>query len=140
MVLRGDAKAGEKDLAIDSASDFSDRTLITVSQETVADNLRKFGLLDNKVRFLKGWFCDTLPNAPIETIAVLRMDGDLYQSTIDTLNNLYQKVSAGGFIIVDDYYSWKGCKQAVDEFRESHHITDKIIDIDPHAVYWRKTT
>ena len=132
--------AGAKDLSIDRVSDFSDRESHVVSQETVAENFRKFGLLDAKVKFLKGWFCDTLPTAPIKTISVLRMDGDLYQSTIDTLNNLYDKVSKGGFIIVDDYYSWKGCKQAVDEFRKSHHIDDRIIDIDPHAVYWRKTT
>jgi O-methyltransferase len=130
--------AGAKDLAIDKVSDFSDRALITVTQETVEDNFRKFGLLDNNVRFLKGWFCDTLPTALIKTISVLRMDGDLYQSTIDTLNNLYQKVSVGGFIIVDDYHSWKGCKQAVDEFRAKHGINDKIVDIDPHAVFWRK--
>jgi O-methyltransferase len=136
--FEGMPKPGGKDLAIDRASDFSDRTLITVSQETVEENFRKFGLLDENVRFLKGWFCDTLPTAPIETISVLRMDGDLYQSTMDALINLYQKVSAGGFIIVDDYRSWKGCKEAVDEFRATHGIDDPIVDIDPHAVFWKK--
>jgi O-methyltransferase len=137
--FEGMPKPGAKDLSIDRTSDFSDRALITVSQETVADNFRKFGLLDDKVCFLKGWFSDTLPSAPIQTISVLRMDGDLYQSTMDALSNLYHKVSLGGFIIVDDYYSWKGCKQAVDEFRQTHRISDKIVDIDPHAVFWRKS-
>lgn len=138
--FEGMPNANEKDLSIDSVSNFSDRAFLTVSQEAVEQNFRRFGLLDGNVRFLKGWFCDTLPTAPIEKISVLRMDGDLYESTMDALSNLYHKVSSGGFVIVDDYYTWKGCRQAVQEFREKLNIEDKVVDIDTSAVYWRKSS
>jgi O-methyltransferase len=77
---------------------------LRVSQEAVAELFEKYGLLDDRVKFLVGWFKDTLPIAPIRTLAVLRLDGDLYESTMDTLNPLYSKVARGGFIIVDDYH------------------------------------
>ena len=76
---------------------------LAVPLERVQDNFRRYGLLDEQVRFLKGWFRDTLPTAPIERLAVLRLDGDLYESTIQALDGLYDKLSAGGFVIVDDY-------------------------------------
>jgi O-methyltransferase len=126
------------DLSIDSSSDFSDREYLAATEDQVAKNFSKFGLLDPNVRFLKGWFCDTLPTAPIGEIAILRMDGDLYDSTMDALKNLYHKISIGGYVIVDDYKSWKGCRRAVDEFRERKNIHEKIIDIDAHAVFWKK--
>src|SRR5258708_1209370 len=127
------------DLSIESVTDFSDRAYLVATEAQVASNFHKFGLLDDNVRFLKGWFCDTLPTAPIGEIAILRMDGDLYESTMDALKNLYPKISNGGYVIVDDYKSWKGCRTAVDEFREKNCISDKIIDIDPHAVYWKRS-
>jgi hypothetical protein len=125
------------DLSIERSADFSDRDYLAATEAEVARNFQKLGLLDDNVRFLKGWFCDTLPTAPIGEIAILRMDGDLYESTMDALKGLYHKVSNGGYVIVDDYKSWKGCRTAVDEFREGNGISDKIIDIDPHAVYWK---
>jgi O-methyltransferase len=127
------------DLSIESGTDFSDRAYLVATETQVANNFRKFGLLDDNVRFLKGWFCDTLPTAPIGEIAILRMDGDLYESTMDALTNLYPKISKGGYVIVDDYKSWKGCRTAVDEFRKKNGISDEIIDIDPHAVYWKRS-
>jgi hypothetical protein len=128
----------KRDLKIKHASDFSDRSFIMVDEHQVANNFRKFGLLDERVKFIKGWFCDSLPNAPIERIAVLRLDGDLYESTMDALKNLYDKVSIGGFIIVDDYYTWPGCRTAVDEFRLERRDKAPLDDIDTSAVYWRK--
>merc|ERR1711862_103644 len=74
--------------------------------ELVADNFRRFGLYDNQVKFLKGFFSDTLPKAQdhgLTQIALLRVDGDLYSSTMDVLTNLYDKVATGGYIIFDDY-------------------------------------
>jgi hypothetical protein len=70
----------------------------------------------------------------------LRLDGDLYESTRDALVHLYDKVSAGGHIIVDDYNSWAGCRTAVDEFRESRRIMEKIVQIDAHAIMWHRST
>ena len=85
---------------------------LKITQATVSDNFNKFGLLDDRVVFLEGWFKDTLPDTLLEQISILRMDGDLYESTMDCLTNLYHKVSSGGFVIVDDY-GLGPCKQAV---------------------------
>ena len=111
---------------------------LAVSIEQVKSNFAKYDLLDEQLVFLKGWFKDTLPIAPIRQIAVARLDGDMYESTMDGLRNLYDKVSPGGFIIIDDYGCVAGCKQAVTDFRQAKGITDPIIDIDGWGVYWRK--
>ncbi len=103
---------------------------LSVRIETVRENFRKFDLLDEQVVFLQGWFADTLPAAPIERLALLRLDGDMYGSTIDALTALYHKVSPGGFVIVDDYGAVPACRAAVTDFRETHGITAPIHDID----------
>lgn len=122
---------------LDKRFDLSDCDFMKVSQEQVEANFQRFNLLDERVRFLKGWFCDTLPKAPIKQLALLRLDGDLYDSTRDALNAMYRRVSPGGFIIVDDYGSWNGCRVAVDEFRTAHGIKSELTKIDFTGVYWR---
>lgn len=112
--------------------------VLAVGYEQVKELFNRYGLLDEKVKFLKGWFKDTLQGAPIEKLSVLRLDGDLYESTMDALNPLYNKVQKGGFIIVDDYLDCPPCKRAVDEFREKYAINDPLITIDKQSVYWRK--
>jgi O-methyltransferase len=99
----------------------------------------RYGLLDERVRFLKGWFKDTLPTALIERLAILRLDGDMYSSTMDVLKSLYPKLSSGGFAIIDDYGAVEGCRKAVTDFREHNKINDPILPIDWTGVYWRKT-
>jgi Macrocin-O-methyltransferase (TylF) len=111
--------------------------LLAVSLEEVKENFSKYGMLDEQVVFLKGFFKDTLAAAPIERIAILRLDGDMYESTIQALDALYQKVSAGGFVIVDDY-ALAGCRKAVEDFRERNAIAKHLHEIDKTAVYWRK--
>ena len=111
---------------------------LAVSRKEVEENFRRYNLLDEQVRFLEGWFKDTLPKAPIDHLAVLRLDGDMYESTIQTLEALYSKVSFGGFIIVDDYHLGP-CRQAITDFRVAKHLTDEIIDIDGKGVFWRKS-
>lgn len=123
----------------------SSKSILSVSLDQVKTNFKSYDLLDDQVRFLKGLFKDTLPSAPIEKISVLRMDGDLYESTMDSLTNLYSKLSVGGFVIVDDYGVIPACNQAVNHFRKEHGITDEIILIDPprgggSAVYWQRTS
>lgn len=113
---------------------------IAVSEERVRDMFRRYQLLDEQVRFLRGWFKDTLPAAPIEKLAILRLDGDLYESTMDAIRPLYDKVSPGGFIIVDDYGAIDACKLAIDEFRAEQHIDDELISIDWTGAYWRKSS
>jgi O-methyltransferase len=112
---------------------------LAVPLETVKANFAKYGLLDNQVRFLQGWFRDTLPTAPITQLAVARLDGDLYESTFDALQYLYPKVSVGGYVIVDDYAYLPGCRQAVDDFRKGIGITDELKHVDWSAVYWQRS-
>ncbi|MES0873940.1 TylF/MycF family methyltransferase [Sinimarinibacterium thermocellulolyticum] len=110
---------------------------LAVSEAQVRANFERYGLLDERVVFLKGWFKDTLPTAPIERLAVMRLDGDMYESTMDALRPLYPKLSEGGFCIIDDY-ALPGCRKAVDEFRAANGITSPIHKIDWSGVYWRK--
>ncbi|MBS1759164.1 MAG: TylF/MycF family methyltransferase [Bacteroidetes bacterium] len=111
---------------------------LKISLETVKENFRKYDLLDEQVRFLKGWFKDTLPVAPIKKLAVLRLDGDMYESTMDALTNLYPKVSKGGYIIIDDWGAVEGCKLAVLDYRKQNNITAEIVPIDLDGIYWKK--
>jgi O-methyltransferase len=112
---------------------------LAVDLETVRGNFRRYGLLDEQVVFLEGWFKDTLPKAPIEQLAILRLDGDMYGSTIEALKALYPKLAPGGFCIVDDYGAIKACQQAVDDFRAANAITAGIETIDWTGIFWRKT-
>jgi Macrocin-O-methyltransferase (TylF)/Coenzyme PQQ synthesis protein D (PqqD) len=113
---------------------------VCFSLQGVRDNFARYGLLDDQVRFLAGWFSDALPEAPVEQLALLRIDADLYQSTREVLEALYDKVAAGGFIIIDDYGMFLPCKQAVDEFRAKQNITEPFRRVDRNRVFWRKQT
>ncbi|MBU1404269.1 MAG: TylF/MycF family methyltransferase [Proteobacteria bacterium] len=110
---------------------------LAVSQENVEENFRRYNLLDSKVVFLKGWFKDTLPHAPITKLSILRLDGDMYGSTMDSLIHLYPKLSKGGFCIIDDYVL-PGCKKATDDYREKENIDAPLLRIDNSGVYWQK--
>ncbi len=112
---------------------------LAVSLEQVKENFQRYGWLDQRVVFLPGWFQDTLPTAPIEKLAVLRADGDMYESTMDILTNLYPKLSIGGFCIIDDYGAIPACRQATDDYREQNGIVDEMHSIDWTGVYWRRT-
>jgi hypothetical protein len=112
---------------------------LAVPLETVKRNFDRYGLLDSQVRFLKGWFSQTLAKAPIDQLAVIRLDGDMYESTMDALNALYSKLSVGGYVIVDDYGCVPGCAKAVDEFRSSHGIADEMWKIDWTGAFWRRS-
>jgi O-methyltransferase len=110
---------------------------LAVSLAEVQANFARYGLLDSQVRFLEGWFADTLPGAPIDQLAVLRADGDLYRSTLDVLEPLYPKLAVGGFLIIDDF-ALPACKAAVNEYRERHSITEPIQEIDWTGAFWRR--
>jgi O-methyltransferase/8-demethyl-8-(2,3-dimethoxy-alpha-L-rhamnosyl)tetracenomycin-C 4'-O-methyltransferase len=123
--------------AQDSGDQHHSFAQLAVSLETVQENFRRFDLLDAQVAFLPGWFAETLPAAPIVRLALLRLDGDMYGSTIDALAALYHKVSPGGFVIVDDYGAVAACRAAVTDFRQARGVTAPIVDIDGLGVYWR---
>lgn len=121
--------AGDVHFAIDD---------LKVSMEQVRRNFEAYGLFDDQVKFLKGWFSETLPIAPIEQLAVLRLDGDMYESTIVALDSLYHKLSIGGYVIVDDYCI-PSCRKAVDDFRSRLQIIDEVCHIDGTGVFWRRS-
>lgn len=122
----------------DAGEKFHEYEELSISVDEVKNNFSKYGLLDDQVVFLKGWFKDTLPSAPVEKLALLRLDGDLYESTIVPLEALYDKVSNGGYVIVDDYHVVKGCKQAVHDFCAARKIEPEIMEIDGVGIYWQK--
>jgi len=105
----------------------------------VKQNFARYELLDEQVVFLQGWFKDTLPSAPIDKLAILRLDGDMYESTMDALLALYDKISPGGYVIVDDYHVVKGCKTAVHDFLSLRNLSPTIREIDGIGVYWKVT-
>jgi hypothetical protein len=127
----------EEDLGLDLSREIIPH--LAVSRDDVEDAFRNYGLLDERVCFLEGWFKDTLAGAPINRLAVLRLDGDLYESTMDGLVALYDRVSVGGYIIIDDYYI-PACRKAVHDFRDEKNITEDIIEIDWTGSYWQKTS
>jgi O-methyltransferase len=110
---------------------------LAVSMEEVKTNFEKYDLLDDKIKFLKGWFKDTLPNAPIDKLSVIRLDGDMYESTINSLESLYPKLSKGGYLIVDDY-ALPNCRKAVHDYRKANNIKDEIVKIDSIGVFWQR--
>jgi O-methyltransferase len=110
---------------------------LAITLDTVRANFARYGLLDDRVRFLEGWFADTLPHAPIEQLAILRLDGDMYGSTMDALQPLYPKLQKGGYVIIDDYVL-PGCRKAIEDYRAEFGITETIIDIDGSGAFWRK--
>ncbi len=123
----------------DEGVDLSGVETLAVSRPEVEASFDRYGLLDDQVRFLEGWFADTLPSAPIEQLALLRLDGDLYQSTWEALENLYPKLSVGGILIVDDYGAFEPCRRAVEDYRSRHDITDEVVPIDWTGVWWRRS-
>jgi hypothetical protein len=110
---------------------------LAVSLEEVRANFERFGLLDESVVFLKGWFAETLPRTRDVVWSVIRLDGDMYQSTMDALTNLYGQLAVGGWVIVDDYII-PACREAVTEFRRSHGISEQLQEVDWTAVRWRR--
>lgn len=112
--------------------------VLAISRAAVEENFRKYDLLDDQVAFLEGWFKDTLPTAPIERLAVLRLDGDMYQSTMDALMALYDRVSPGGHVIVDDHGAVEGCAKAVEDFLAARGEKVVFHKIDWTGVYWTK--
>jgi len=112
---------------------------LAVSLEDVQENFRRYGLLDAQVRFVKGWFRDTLPSLPAARFAVIRLDGDMYESTMVALEALYPKLAPGGFAIIDDYGAVESCKRAVDDFRRANAVGETMHQADWTGTFWVKS-
>jgi O-methyltransferase len=112
---------------------------LNCSLQEVKSNFERFGLLDDNVRFEKGLFKDILPNSPIGSIAVLRIDADLYLSTLQALEFLYPKLSPGGYVVFDDW-KFEPVRSAIGHFREKHGIGAimQFGDTFDPIPYWRK--
>ncbi len=111
-----------------------------VSLESVKDTFARYGLLDDQVVFLKGWFAETLPSAAFEKLAVARLDGDYYESTRIAIESLYPKLQTGGWLIVDDYGAPVGARRAIDEYRREHALSEPMLRVDDQVVYWQKNS
>jgi hypothetical protein len=111
---------------------------LAVSLEQVRANFARYRLLDDRVRFLKGFFSETLPTLTERTWSLLRLDGDQYKSTMDALESLYPGLSVGGYIVVDDYGAVDACREAIGDYRRINGITEPIEWIDWSGVYWRR--
>ncbi len=110
---------------------------LSVGLSEVHANFARYGLLDDQVRFEQGWFKDTLPRLKGKTWALIRFDGDMYQSTMDALTHLYPGLAPGGYAVIDDY-AVDACREAVHDYRETHGIREPIEEIDWTGVRWRR--
>ena len=120
----------------DKGADFLKAEELQVTEGIVKHNFEKYGYLDERVVFVKGFFEDTLPKLN-EIFSVIRADGDLFESTIDILENLYPRLSVGGFIIIDDF-NLECCQVAVYQYTVRHKIPLNFKRIDHMGVFWRK--
>jgi hypothetical protein len=112
------------------------------AKEEVVDALGQFGFGDGDYRIHPGWFSDTVPVLAGELrttgVALLRLDGDWYESTRTCLEHLFPLVSPAGTVIFDDYYAWDGCALAVHEYLGEHGIAARIRSIPSfHGSYLR---
>ena len=111
---------------------------LAVSIECVIESFKRTDLWSEQVRLVKGWFKDSVPAAGVEKIAVLRLDGDLHESTIQVLEGFYPRLSAGGFCIIDDFGAMLSCRAAVEDYRRDHGVMEPIVNIDGKGILWRK--
>lgn len=125
----------------DPVDQWADRWAVPL--ERVRQNIRRYGLLDDGIRFVSGPFREALPAAGIERLALLRIDADAYASTMDALTLLHPKVERGGCVIVDDWHL-EGCRRAVLDYCAAHDIRAPIQGVhdahagedEPFEVFW----
>ncbi len=126
----------EKEFPIDAGAEFHTFGYLSVSLEQVKDNFASYLVPMENVVFVKGFFSNTLPNLDCGPLAILRLDGDMYSSTIQTLDSLFDKVSPGGFVIIDDW-TLHGARTAVKDFLTSRDLKPVIHEIDGTGAYFR---
>lgn len=111
---------------------------LVATRVEVEKNIAEFGV-ENLIMLLEGWFKNTLPKINAEQqFSLIRLDGDMYESTMIALENLYPKLNVGGYYVVDDYGAIFACKTAVDNFRKIHCIKEEIMWVDWTGIYWRR--
>jgi hypothetical protein len=123
------------DLA-DEAYRFSD--YLGVPRPEVERNLERYGVLDDRIEFVEGLFEQTMPRLAGRRWSVIRLDGDLYESIMPPLEHLYEGLTPGGYVVVDDYVNIPQVRRAVTEFREREQLVEPLRAIDECGIYWRK--
>jgi O-methyltransferase len=127
-----------KDYPEDTTMNLHEYEMLSASQEQVMANFVRYGMLDDHVKFIKGFFSESLPPLRGHPWSLIRLDGDMYESTMVALQNLYPTLSPGGFAIIDEYSHILECRQAVDDYRWKNDITEDIYSIDSQGAFWRK--
>jgi O-methyltransferase len=112
---------------------------LAIAVEDVTEHFARFGL-ERGVRFVPGFFQDTMATLQDERWAIVRLDGDSYDATWLTLQSMYPRLSEGGYLIVDDYGALDECRQAVEEFRRHHELSEPLEQVDWTCVRWRRET
>jgi len=134
----------------DSGDNHHVHTELGISLPEVKKNFELFDALDENIFFIEGFFRDSLPEVKnnIDKISVLRLDADMYEGTIEALENLYDKLSVGGYCIIDDWLGVKGCTKAVEYFREKNgidaimipcQVNPSVTGMHPASQFWQKT-
>lgn len=136
--FEGLPKPDAKRYPLDKGGKHYRHDFLRVPLEVVQKNFADFGLLDNQVKFVKGFFRDSLSQVTASRFAILRLDGDIYESTIQPLEALFPRLSSGGFLLVDDYLKGR-VKAAVDDYYATLNQTYKPRRVGKQAAYWTKT-
>jgi O-methyltransferase len=121
----------------DKELDLSGIDFLAVPPEEVRSHFARFGC-EHGIELVEGLFDETLPSLREHRWAVVRLDGDTYEATWIGLESLYPGLSAGGYLIVDDYVLLEECRRAVDEYRSEHGITEPIEKVDWNGIRWRR--
>jgi Macrocin-O-methyltransferase (TylF) len=127
-----------KHLSMQSGLDLHSHTYEILNNnnvQRVMKDAQAVGLDMSRLRFVEGYFNDSLPALiraePALQFAVVRLDGDTFFSTYEAIEILYPHLSPDGFLIVDDYLDWKTCRAAIDTYRTVHGIKEPIVAV-PH--------
>lgn len=107
------------------------------SQSSVRTVLQKLDVPENAVTLVPGWFNETLPTLEVSQIALLHIDADWYESVLDVLEALFDRVVEGGYVVLDDYGYWEGCARAWKDFCVRRGLQLELIDIDGTGAYVR---
>ncbi len=121
----------------DSGLDLSPHEFLSVPVEEVRSYFARLGL-DHDLRFVPGFFHETMPGLRGGRWAIARLDGDTYESTWVSLEALYPGLAQGGYLIVDDYGFVPACREAVEDYRREHGIGEEIVEVDWNCVRWRR--
>jgi O-methyltransferase len=137
--FEGFPEPDEETFPADGARDLSRFDFLSASVEEVQSNFARLGL-DHDLRFVPGFFDETMPSLRGGSWSLIRLDSDTYESTLQALDSLYPGLSRGGYLLVDDYHLLPECKRAVDDFRLDHGISEPLESADWNSVRWRRET